>query len=728
MRTQKIIGHLILVGTLLVIAVVINAVGIGQLRGKITDAETGEPVIQASVLVVGTKFGAMTDFEGKYTIARLEPGKYTLRVTHLDYTTIEVVDIEVKADLTTEHNQKMTKKRTQLDEAIIVTADRDVIDKFKTDNRKVISQEDIERKPVTSVDELRGQVTGVVADNAGEVFVRGGRAGEVAYVADGVPIGDPLGGLGQEAARLHKSPSDQSAMQSPSSGSVRSFAALSAPSVNDVRKKRRQTFTRPYQTPDEYIPPPWCYDYYQPVWNPGLDAMYFQNYGTNPFINTRRDNKSTFAIDVDDASFVMVRNYLNRGQLPPEDAVRVEEFVNHFNYDYPQPDHRAFAVDFEGAWSPWDRNCYLLRVGVQGRNVTRRERKPANLVFVIDVSGSMAREDRLGLVKDGLRMMVDNLKSNDRVGIVTYGSYGTEVLQPTSVKHKRRILDAIDMLVAGGSTYAEQGIKLGYQMAARNFDSERINRIILCSDGVANVGQTGPEQILAEVQRYVKKGISLTAVGVGMGNYNDILMEKLANKGDGQYAYIDDQREARKFFVEGLTGVLQTIAKDVKIQVEFDPNVVAQYRLLGYENRDVADRDFRNDRVDGGEIGAGHQVTALYEVTLHGRRHDATAMGTVAVRYQDPDLNEVVEVQKTVHSGMLESSCERRSPYFKLAAVASEFSEILRRSPWTRGTSLAEVLAMAREVQRELDSDEVDELVRMIEVTIDHHDFELAER
>ena len=709
MRTQKIIGHLFLAFMLLATAVVINAVGHGRIKGRIIDAETGNPIIQASVLVVGTKLGAMTDFDGKFTINRLEPGTYDLRVTHLDYQTIEIIDVKVDSDKTTESNVKLTAKVTELDETIKVVGAIDIIDKFEISNQTTISAGAIERKPVASVEDLLTQVAGVVANESGEIYIRGGRSGEVAYVTDGVPLGDPLAGSIEPA------------------GKIRSNIAA-APSVEYIQKKERRTHTRRHQAHDDYMPPPW-HDDYEPSPQSSFDAMYFQNYGVNPFIDARYDSKSTFAIDVDDASFVMIRNYLDRGQLPPEDAVRVEEFVNHFEYNYPQPKHRAFAIDFEGAWSPWDRNCYLLKVGIQGRDVTRRERKPANLVFVIDVSGSMNRENRLELVKDGLRMMVDNLKRDDRVGIVTYGSTGREVLKPTKVKHKRTILNAIDMLVAGGSTYAEQGIKLGYKMASRNFDPDRINRIILCSDGVANVGQTGPEQLLRDVKRYVDQGITLTAVGVGMGNYNDVLMEKLANKGNGQYAYIDDRKEARKFFVEGLTGVLQTIAGDVKIQVEFDPKVVAHYRLLGYENRDVADRDFRNDRVDGGEIGAGHQVTALYEVVLQRHQPRGTRdLGTAFVRYKDPDHGEVVEVQKTIKNGVLKSSCSSGTAYFRLAAVASEFSEILRRSPWTRGTSLTEVLSMAREVQRELDSEEVDELVRMIEVAMDHHQFELAER
>ena len=337
------------------------------------------------------------------------------------------------------------------------------------------------------------------------------------------------------------------------------------------------------------------------------DAMFFENYGINPFIDTYEDHLSTFALDVDTASYSVARRYINDGNIPPADAIRVEEFVNYFDPGYPTPPDVAFGIYADGVPSPFRNDgTYILRFGIQGYEVPDYARKPASLTFVIDVSGSMDRENRLWLVKQSLQLLVDRLGPDDTVTIVVYGSNARIVLFPTSGEDRATILNAIYSLQSEGSTNAEAGLRLGYQMAWNNFRSDAINRVILCSDGVANVGQTGPDAILNEIRGYVEAGITLTSVGFGMGNFNDVLMERLANEGNGTYAYIDDLDEAHKLFVEDLTSTLQVIALDAKVQVDFNPDVVAYYRLVGYENRDVADQDFRNDAVDAGEIGAGH--------------------------------------------------------------------------------------------------------------------------
>ncbi len=446
------------------------------------------------------------------------------------------------------------------------------------------------------------------------------------------------------------------------------------------------------------------------------DAMFFKNYGVNPFVDTEDDSLSTFAIDVDDASYIMMRSYIERGNLPPDEAVRVEEFVNHFDYGYDPPYNRPFDVYLEGAPSKFGKNCYLLRIGIKGKEVRPENRKPANLIFVIDVSGSMGREDRLGLVKRALRMLVDELKDNDRVGIVVYGSRGRELLQPTSVRHKDDILRAIEFLAPSGSTNAEEGIDLGYAMADRIFEPGKINRIILCSDGVANVGQTSPDAILKKIKKYADKGITLSAIGFGMGNFNDILMEKLGNKGNGSYAYVDDIAEARRIFVDNLTGNLQVIARDVKIQVEFDPRFVRSYRLLGYENRDVADYKFRDDKEDGGEIGAGHSVTALYEIKLRTQQKNDRrgSIGTIFIRHKNPDDFEVTENHFPINRSTFARTFNSCTPQFRLAAAAAEFGEILRKSYWAKGSSLEDVLAVVKDVNRDWENDDVLEMMHLI--------------
>ncbi|MDH4616238.1 VWA domain-containing protein [Brevibacillus sp. AY1] len=417
------------------------------------------------------------------------------------------------------------------------------------------------------------------------------------------------------------------------------------------------------------------------------EAMTFKHYGTNPFISTDEDNLSTFAADVDTGSYSIMRQYIREGNLPPADAVRVEEYIHYFSPNYPAPRDQTFAIQVDGGPSPFGSGYELVRIGIKGKEIPAVDRKPAHLVFVIDVSGSMEQENRLELVKKSLRILVDQLQPSDTVGIVVYGSTGEVILDPTSVEDKKKILASIDRLVPGGSTNAEEGLMLGYEMASRTFDKQAINRVILCSDGVANVGETGPDGILRSIEDYARKDIYLSTFGFGMGNYNDVLMEQLANKGEGNYAYIDSFSEARRIFTEALTGTLQTIARDVKIQVEFDPQKVERYRLLGYENRDVRDEDFRNDAKDAGEIGAGHAVTALYEVKL--KTEQKTDLGTVRVRYHDVAANQVAEVAQPVqiHSEL--------SQELQFLATVAEFAEILRESYWAKDSSLEQVLASA---------------------------------
>jgi len=442
------------------------------------------------------------------------------------------------------------------------------------------------------------------------------------------------------------------------------------------------------------------------------DAMFFKHYGVNPFVSTDDDHLSTFAIDADNASYSMTRSYLTRGSLPPEEAVRVEEFINNFKYEYRHPQERAFRVCLEGAPSKFGSKYQLLKIGIVGRKIEECRRQDANLVFVIDASGSMNMENRLGAVKKALHMLVDNLTDRDRVGIVAYRTDAFEVLAPTSIRDRERIIRAIGDLYASGSTWAEGGLRLGYQMANRCFDRNKINRIILCTDGVANEGQTAAEDILKEIKQYADRGITLSAIGFGMNNYNDVLLEKLGDKGNGHYAYVDNWEEARRIFVENLTGTLQVIARDVKIQVDFNPNTVDRYRLLGYENRDVADNQFRNDKVDGGEIGSGHTVTALYEIKLKDEAHGD--LGTVYVRYKDPNTFAVNEVAEPIDQSYFSRSFESASCDFRLAAAAAEFAEILRKSYWAQDGHLSEVLRVVGQVEHERCDDQVIELMDLV--------------
>ena len=435
--------------------------------------------------------------------------------------------------------------------------------------------------------------------------------------------------------------------------------------------------------------------------------VFFEDYGVNPSIDTEDDHLSTFALDVDTGSYTIMRNYLKEGNLPPSDSVRVEEYVNYFDQGYPNPPgHQAFGITVDGAPSPFTETerYQMMRVGLQGYQVPAEERKDAALTFVIDVSGSMDMDNRLGLVKRSLELLVEQLRPWDTVGIVVYGTDARVVLEPTSGSDKERILEAIYRLQPEGVTNAEAGIRLGYKMAMHAYKPDGINRLILCSDGVANVGETGPEEILAEVRHYVEEGVTLTTVGFGMDNYNDVLMEQLADNGDGFYAYVDDLREARRLFIDQITGTLQTIAKDAKVQVEFNPEVVKRYRLVGFENRAVADEDFRDNSVDAGEIGAGHSVTALYEIKLYPEAYGRVA--TVFLRWQDPDTGQVVELSRDFDSSEFANEFQEADPYFQRSVVVAEYAEILKKSYWAENSTLSTVYREAERISEYLPWDE----------------------
>jgi Ca-activated chloride channel family protein len=391
---------------------------------------------------------------------------------------------------------------------------------------------------------------------------------------------------------------------------------------------------------------------------------------------TTVDHLSTFALDVDTASYSAARAAIVNGSFPNPATVRVEEFVNSFRYGYTPPVDNTFAINIDAARSPFGQSdTQIVRVGIQGKAVDAAQRQPAMLTFVIDVSGSMQEPRRLPLAKEALHLLVDQLNQGDKVAIVVYGSEARVVLEHTGIEQKDRILAAIDSLGDEGSTNAEAGLRLAYDLAARNFKTGTINRVILCSDGVANVGATGPDEILRSIRDYAAQGIYLTTVGFGM-DYNDTLMEQLADDGNGNYAYVDNIRAAQRVFVENLTGTLQVIAKDAKVQVDFNPAVVAEYRLLGYENRAVADADFRNDTVDAGEIGAGHTVTALYEIRLTEQAQgDALS---VQLRWADPQGGEVHEISRAMSETELGTDFVESTPQFQLAVAVAGFAERLR--------------------------------------------------
>ena len=353
----------------------------------------------------------------------------------------------------------------------------------------------------------------------------------------------------------------------------------------------------------------------------------------NSFLEASKKPLSTFSIDVDTASYSNMRRFLNQGQLPPKDAVRMEELINYFSYNYPSPTGAdPFSVSTEISQAPWNPKHRLVHIGLVGKRIDHRELPPRNLVFLLDVSGSMTAQNKLPLLKKAMGLLVNQLTEKDRVSIAVYAGASGLVLPPTRGNDKNRILGAMNRLRAGGSTNGAAGIQLAYQTARQNFVKNGINRVILCTDGDFNVGTTNQGDLTRLIEKERQSGVFLTVLGFGMGNYKDSTMEKLADKGNGNYAYIDNFSEARKVLVNEAGATLITIAKDVKIQVEFNPRLVKAYRLIGYENRVMKAQDFNNDKKDAGEIGAGHTVTALYEVVPVGVEINLSS--TDPLRYQ----------------------------------------------------------------------------------------------
>lgn len=424
-------------------------------------------------------------------------------------------------------------------------------------------------------------------------------------------------------------------------------------------------------------------------------AEAYKDWGKNPWVEAAKDHLSTFAADVDTASYTIARRKLEEGTLPPPASVRVEEFVNYFRYSFARPaPNTPFAVVMEAAPSPLQAGRHIVRVGVATKQISALERKPSHLVFLVDVSGSMSSPDKLGLAKQSLRILTNNLTETDTVSLVTYAGSTRVVLAPTNDRDK--IMAAIEDLSSSGSTGMASGIDLAYQQAAAHIKPGHISRVIVLSDGDANVGPHTHEDLLKIISGRAKEGVTLSTIGFGMGNYKDELMEQLADRGNGNNFYIDSLDQAKRVFQDQLTANLEVVAKDVKLQVDFDPAMVARYRLVGYENRDVRDEDFREDKVDAGEVGAGHQVTALYEVELTAKGKQAHApLGSIRIRHKQPDGAKATEAAFPMVGGPA-ASFANSSMDFRFAFAVAAFADVLRGGQDAEHWSLATIRDLAK--------------------------------
>lgn len=423
----------------------------------------------------------------------------------------------------------------------------------------------------------------------------------------------------------------------------------------------------------------------------------------NPATDPDEDEVSTFGLDVDTASYTLARQAVEYGIWPDAASVRVEEWVNAFDQGYARPTEGTFGIAVDGGPTPFtDEDELLMRIGITARDIRDRARDDASLTFVIDTSGSMEQQGRLELVQEALRVLVRELREEDTVSIVTFGNDAEVVLYPTSAADADEILDQIDRLFPNGSTNLEAGLRLGYELARESLTENGIDRVVLASDGVANVGLTEPDQILGQIREDAQAGIELVSIGVGMGDYNDALLEQLANEGDGFYAYVNDRAEAERLFIDDLTGSLQAVALDARAQVEFDRDAVASYRLLGYENRDIDDDDFTDDDVDAGAIGAGHEVTALYALRLHRDVDDDARLAVVRLRWTDPERAQPSEVATPVRLRELSGSFRQTSPQLQFDALVAATAEVLRGSPHAPRINFGELADMASELEEGL--------------------------
>ena len=624
-----------------------------SLQGKVTDAESGEPIIFGSVILEKEGVyiaGVQTDFDGNYSISKLDPGTYDVECTYVGYLSVTVEGVVVKASTANRLDIQMTAS-VALDEVEVIAYKVPLIERDNTTTGSVISADRINRLPQRKIGKAKGKKSKKGDQGAS---VKGSRSDASTYYIDGVQVSGNL------------------------------IPQTEVGSTNQMKT------------------------------NPGWEEYrYFEE---NSFLDPRQEPLSTFSIDVDRAAYSNVRRYLEQGQLPPPDAVRIEEMINYFEYDYPTPAAgEPFAVQTELASCPWAPERQLLRISLQGARIDLSSAAPNNLVFLLDVSGSMQAYNKLELVKPAMRLLVDQLRPQDRVAIVVYAGAAGLVLESTPGSDRQKILEAIDRLQAGGSTAGAAGIKLAYQVAKEHFIEEGNNRVILATDGDFNVGVASESELTRLIEAKRDDGIFLTALGFGMGNYKDNKLEILADVGNGNYAYIDNLQEARKMFVHEITGTLYTIAKDVKIQVEFNPARVGAYRLIGYENRLLAAEDFNDDTKDAGELGAGHRVTALYELVSAGAettlvrnvdplRYQAVPTSTAAanseewglvkLRYKEPRgrKSQLLE-QPIVHTGQ---DIVSATGDLRHAASVAAFGMILRRSEYVGDYSLRQVSELAQ--------------------------------
>lgn len=655
-----------------------------RLIGQVTDAETGEPLIGAEVVISKGKTevnGTVTDINGNYSLS-LEPGIYTIQCFYVGYVDQVIQDVQVSAGKVNRLDIKL-EAGVSLQEVVVIDYSVPLVEKDNTTQGQTITSGEIRRLPSRNADALASQTAGLSSkDEKAAVTVRGSRSKATEYYVDGIRTSASQ--VQTEAAPVYSDEDrfdDNLEIEPP-----RTAEPPPPPPVieevpeEETGKKKKET--KPKETPAKPAEPETGEEYH-PIYE-------------NNFITPAGDAAfSTFSIDVDNASYSNIRRFIQEGVAPHPDAVRIEEMINYFSYDYPLPEgEHPFTITTELGECPWEEGHQLLHIGLQGEYIPFEQTPMSNLVFLIDVSGSMSAPYKLELLKPAFKLLVDRLRPADQVSIVVYAGAAGLVLPPTRADKKAEIKAAIDRLSAGGSTAGGAGIQLAYKTAIDNYIKGGNNRVILATDGDFNVGVSSRGGLETLIEEKRKEGVFLSVLGFGMGNYKDNRLEVLADKGNGNYAYIDNIREAKKIFIEELSSTLFTIAKDVKIQVEFDPRYVKSYRLIGYENRLMAKEDFDDDTKDAGELGAGHSVTALYQIVP---QENPPAEGNavfIKFRYKAPDGEKSKLILHPTHA--VSNALEETSDNFRFSAAVAGFGMLLRNSRYKGSLNQKKVIKLAQ--------------------------------
>ena len=622
------------------------------IQGKVLEEESKEPVIfgtvalfRDTVLLQQTE----TDFDGNYFFQQLTAGTYSVEFRYLGLETTLITDINLLSSTPVLVNAELAPQGVMLEQVVVISYRVPLIEQDHTTQGGTITSQEIRALPTRNINGLAATTAGLSQSNGDEVNVRGSRDAATNYYVDGVRV----------QGNLMPTTKTTAAPQTPAAKTPQAPAVPAASPTHDPT---------------------------------GADE--FSQRNENPYHNTAEEAFSTFGVDVDRAAYSIVRTMLNRGQMPPAEVVRTEEMINYFEYDYLRPeDEHPFAVHSELATCPWNAEHLLLSVALQGVDKRMDELPPSNLTFLLDVSGSMGRPNKLPLVKQSIEYLVERLRPEDRVSLVVYAGAAGVVLEPTLVAEKQKILDALTRLKSGGSTAGGAGIRLAYELAREYFIEDGNNRVILATDGDFNVGVNNVDELETLITEEKESGVFLTTLGFGMGNLKDNKLERLADKGNGMYAYIDTPEEARKVFGQELTGSLYTIAKDVKLQLEFSPDAVQSYRLIGYENRLLAKEDFDDDTKDAGEIGAGHSVTAIYEIVPQELDREDLLVGRLELRYKQPDEEQSQLMVHELSSDV--RTAEAMSCNFRWATAIAAYSQVLQNSAHKGNADLKLVRTLA---------------------------------